>query len=160
MEIRPARESDLVSVAAIYEREAREGPATFDTEGRSPATWRGYLESCRPGDHFLVAVDHELLGFAYSSTYRPKPGYDTTRETTVYVAPGAQGRGVGSGLYAELLPRLAEDGIHLALAGVALPNDASRALHRAHGFEPVGVMCEVGRKLDRWVDVEWWQRRL
>lgn len=159
MEIRDALVADLPAVAAIYDREAREGHATFDVEGRSQDAWRRYLDADRPGDNFLVAeVEGAVGGFAYSSTYRPKPAYGTTREVTVYVAPTARGRGVGRALYDVLLPRLAADGVHLALAGVALPNEASLALHRACGFTEVGVMREVGRKFDRWIDVVWLQR--
>jgi L-amino acid N-acyltransferase YncA len=51
-------------------------------------------------------------------------------------------------------------GFHLAVAGIALPNPASLALHEAIGFVPVGVFAEVGRKFGVWRDVSWWQRRL
>ncbi len=61
-------------------------------------------------------------------------------------------------MYGDLLDRLVADGIHLAVAGIALPNPASVALHRAFGFEDVGVMREVGRKFDRWLDVLWLQK--
>ena len=162
MRVRPAGEPDLAGLAALYDREVREGVATFDVEARPMAVWRERLASVGPGDHHLVAEadDTTLLGYASSTPYRPKAGYRHTRETGVYVAPGAQGRGVGRALYVDLLARLDADGIHLALAAIALPNPASRALHRTTGFEPVGVMREVGRKFDRWLDVEWWQRRV
>jgi phosphinothricin acetyltransferase len=160
MQIRDAAPADLRAVAAIYAREVAEGVATFDTEPRTPESW-AYLLEPTPGHHLLVAVDDgRVVAWASSSPYRPKNGYRLTRETTVYVSPIAQGRGVGRALYDELLARLAADGMHLALAGVAQPNEASDALHRACGFEPVGVMREVGFKHDRFIDVRWWQRRL
>ena len=113
------------------------------------------------GDHFLVADDGgTVIGYATSSPFRPKPAYAHTRETTVYVAPGQQGRGTGRALYDDLLARLAADGIHLVVAAVALPNPGSLALHRACGFEEVGVMREVGRKHGRWIDVAWLQKVL
>ena len=102
----------------------------------------------------------EVVGFAYSSTYRPRPGYRLTRETSVYLAEQARGRGLGRRLYDVLLPRLAADGMHVALALVALPNPASVALHEACGFEHLGTMREVGRKFDRWLDTAWYQRIL
>ena len=159
MEIRDASESDLAAVAAIYAHEVATGVATFDTEPRSPETWRPHLAP-EPGQHLLVADDGEVVGYASSGVYRPKNGYRLTRETTVYMAPRAQGRGVGRRLYDELLGRLVDDGMHLAVAGVAQPNPASEALHRACGFEEVGVMREVGHKHDRFIDVRWWQRLL
>jgi phosphinothricin acetyltransferase len=158
MQIRPAVEADLPAVAAIYAREAREGHATFDHEPRPMELWRDKLAS---GDHFLVAEDAgAVLGYATSGPFRPKPAYRHTRESTVYVAQEAQGRGTGRALYDDLLARLAADGTHVVVAGVALPNPGSLALHRACGFEEVGVMRQVGRKFDRWIDLAWLQKLL
>jgi phosphinothricin acetyltransferase len=98
-----------------------------------------------------------VLGFAYSSAFRPRPAYARTRETSIYLAPDAVGRGVGRRLYAHLLGQLREDGVHCAVAVVAQPNPASTALHEALGFELVGTLREVGRKFDRWVDTRWYQ---
>ena len=160
-EIRSATAADLPAVADIYGREALTGTATFDVEPRSLEQWEQRLAASDPGDHVLVAaLDGEVVGYATSGPYRPKPAYRHTRETTVYVAPGAQGRGVGRRLYDELLARCRGDGVHLAVAAVALPNPGSLALHRACGFEEVGTMREVGRKHDRWIDVLWLQRSL
>ena len=91
------------------------------------------------------------------SAYRPRPAYARTRETSVYLAADARGRGLGRLLYDALLARLRDDGVHTAVALVALPNDASLALHRACGFAQVGVLREVGRKFGRWVDTAWLQ---
>ena len=159
MDIRRAVPADLTVVAGIYEREAVEGHATFDHEGRSMEMWTEKIAV--PGDHVLVA-EHEgtVVGYASSASYRPKPGYRHTRETGVYVAPGHQRLGTGRALYDALLGLLADDGVHLVVAAVALPNPGSLALHRGCGFEEVGTMREVGRKFDRWIDVTWLQRVL
>ncbi|NYE38812.1 phosphinothricin acetyltransferase [Nocardioides cavernae] len=158
MDIRRALPADLDAVSAIYGREALEGHATFDVEPRPMAVWQ---EKLAGDDHFLVAEhDGEVVGYATSGPYRPKPAYGRTRESTVYVAPGHQGLGVGRALYDVLLAALADDGVHLVVAAVALPNPGSLALHRACGFEEVGTMREVGRKHDRWIDVMWLQRVL
>ncbi len=161
MDIRRALPADLPAVAEIYGREAREGHATFDHEPRPMELWEQRLAATGVGEHFLVA-EHEgaVVGYATSVHYRPKPAYGHTRESTVYVAPGHQGLGVGRGLYDALLALLADDGMHLVVAAVALPNPGSLALHRACGFEDVGTMREVGRKFDRWIDVVWLQRVL
>ena len=161
IEVRPAGEGDIAGIATIYEREVREGYATFDTTPPTGEAWRAKIGASEPGDHFLVAVaDGRVLGYAYAGPYRPRPGYRHTRETSVYVAPDATGRGLGRRLYDELLALLREDRVHTLVAGIALPNPASEALHHAVGFRELGVMREVGRKLDRWVDVGWWQQRL
>lgn len=158
MDIRRALPADLPAVSAIYAREALEGHATFDVGPRPVALWE---EKLAGDDHFLVAEhEGEVVGYATSGPYRPKPAYGRTRESTIYVAPGHQGLGIGRTLYDALLDRLADDGVHLVVAAVALPNAASLALHRACGFEEVGAMREVGRKHDRWIDVMWLQRVL
>lgn len=154
MDIRRAVPADLPAVAAIYGREAREGYATFDHEPRPIEFWE---EKLAGPDHVLVAEhDGEVVGWVSSAPYRPKPAYLHTRETTVYVVPGHQGLGVGRQMYDALLALLRADGVHAVVAGVALPNPASQGLHEACGFEQVGVMRQVGRKLDRWIDLAWY----
>lgn len=161
IDIRPATDADVDAVAAIYAREVSGAYATFDTEPPPRTRWTAKLASTHPGDHFLVAVeDGRVLGFAYSGPYRERGAYAHTRESTIYLDPSAAGRGVGRALYGELVDRVAAAGVRTLLAAIALPNDASEGLHRACGFERLGVMREVGRKLDRWIDVAWWQLML
>lgn len=160
MLVRPATSADLPAIKAIYDHQVATGIATFDLEPPPIGYWEQRLTSTEPGDHLLVADDGGVLGYAYSSWYRPRPAYRHTRETSVYVDPAAHGRGVGRALYDDLLRTLRADGMRTALAVVALPNPGSRALHAACGFEPVGVLREVGFKLDRWIDTEWWQLAL
>ena len=101
-----------------------------------------------------------VVGYAYSASYRTRPAYARTRETSVYLAADAVGQGLGRALYDDLLARLRADGMHIALAVIALPNPASEALHRAYGFERVGVLPEVGYKFDRWIDTAFWALQL
>ena len=159
--VRPATDADLPAVKAVYDHEVAHSIATFDLEPPGLEYWAARLGSTEPGDHVLVAEDGgRMLGYAYSSTYRARPAYRNTRETSVYLAEGARGRGVGRALYDDLLARLVASGTHTALALVALPNPASEALHLACGFERVGVLREVGWKFDRWIDTAWFQKRL
>ena len=109
----------------------------------------------------LVADDGDgVLGYSYSSTYRPRAAYGRTRESSVYLAPRARGRGLGRSLYDALLEAMRTDGVRRVVAVVALPNDASRALHLACGFTSVGVLHEVGHKFGRWIDTELFERAL
>ena len=161
MRIRVATEQDLPAIAAIYAHEAAAGIATFDTEPRTLDQWRERLDARETGDHLLVAEDGgEVVGYAASSSYRPRPAYAHTRETSVYLASPTRGRGAGRLLYDELLQLLRADGVHLVVAVVALPNDASAALHRRCGFVSAGVLHEVGRKFGRWIDTELFELRL
>ncbi|SDD91919.1 GNAT family N-acetyltransferase [Nocardioides lianchengensis] len=157
MPVRSATAADLPAIKAIYDGQVAGGIATFDLEPPPVSYWEHRLASTDRGDHLLVADEDGVVGYAYSSAYRPRPAYRHTRETSVYVDPAAHGRGLGRALYDELLRRLRTDGMRTAVAVVALPNPGSRALHRACGFEPVGVLREVGHKFDRWIDTEWWQ---
>lgn len=157
--IRTATEADLVAMARVYTEAALTSVATFDVDPQPPEHFAARVASRRPGDHVVVAEEGGVVvGMAYAVPYRPRPAYDLTRETSVYLGPAARGRGLGRQLYAELLRRVDGDGIHVCLAVIAQPNPASEALHRSVGFEPVGTLREVGRKFDRWVDTALWQR--
>jgi phosphinothricin acetyltransferase len=160
--VRAAGEADVDAVATIYGEVVRTSVATFDTDDPPRRYWLDKLASSEPGDHFLVADDRAgtVLGFAYSSGYRGRPAYARTRETTVYLAEAARGRGVGRALYERLFRLMTADAVHLAVAVVALPNPASLALHRSVGFHEVGTMHEVGFKHGRWVDTMWLERRI
>jgi L-amino acid N-acyltransferase YncA len=157
--IRTATEADLAAMAQVYTEAALTSVATFDVDPQPPEHFAGRVASTRPGDHVVVAEEGGVVvGMAYAVPYRPRPAYDLTRETSVYLAGAARGRGLGRQLYAELLRRVDGDGIHVCLAVIAQPNPGSEVLHRAVGFEPVGTLREVGRKFDRWVDTALWQR--
>lgn len=161
LSVRSATESDLAVIKAVYDAEVYGGVATFAVTPPGEDYWRERLTSTAHGDHVLVAESEgAVVGYAYSGAYRPREAYARTRETSVYLADGARGLGVGRRLYDALLDRLRADGVHLAVAVVALPNDASRALHLACGFDSVGVLHEVGHKLGRWVDTELFELRL
>jgi len=156
--IRDAVDADLDALKAMYDVECLHGYATFHTEPMPRSVWEARLASPHPGDVMLVAVEGDtVLGAAWSTEYRSRAAYDATRECSVYLAAEGQGRGLGRQLYDALLPRLRDAGVHTVLAGIALPNEASVRLHEAVGFTTVGTMREVGRKLDRWIDVEFFQ---
>ena len=161
MPIRPATEQDLPAIKAIYDEEVRAGISTFATEPPDLDYWQVRLRSTAPGDHVLVAEDTEgVLGYTYSSAYRPRDAYAHTRESSVYLAARARGRRLGRGLYDGLLEAMRGDQVRLVVAVVALPNDASRALHLGCGFGSVGVLHEVGHKFGRWIDTELFELRL
>lgn len=161
--LRAARLDDLPALTALYNHYVEHSHSTFDAVPLSLELRRVWFDQhAETGPHrLLVAVEGEaLLGYASSSAHRPKPGYRTSVETSVYLAPGATGRGLGTRLYAELFARLAGEDLHRALAGVALPNPASVALHHRMGFSELGTFDEVGRKFDRYWSVQWFHRPL
>lgn len=165
VQVRPGVEEDLKALTDLYNHYVRETPITFDTEPFTPEERRPWLLSHpEDGPHRLrVAVNadsQEILGYATSGPYRTKPAYATSVETTVYVAPGAGGRGIGSLLYAALFDALAGEDLHRAYAGIAQPNEASGRLHARFGFRHVGTYREVGRKFGRYWDVAWYEKPL
>lgn len=110
---------------------------------------------------WLVAEEGgEAAGYAYATPWRARTGYRFSVEITVYLAPGQAGRGIGSRLYGELFPMLQARRIHAVMGGIALPNEASVALHEKFGMRKVAHFEAVGFKFDRWIDVGYWQRTL
>src|SRR5262249_51445541 len=108
---------------------------------------------------WLVAEEAgRLVGYAYATRWRPRSAYRFSVEVTVYVAPGHAARGIGSRLYEELFPILEGGEIHAVMGGIALPNEASVALHEKFGMRKVAHFEEVGFKSGRWIDVGYWLR--
>jgi L-amino acid N-acyltransferase YncA len=139
----------------------RDTAISFETESPSPDEMAARIEDASRRHAWLVLEDAEgVTGYAYGAEFRSRAAYSRTCEVSVYMDTGRRGAGGGRALYTALLARLADRGFHLAVAGMTLPNDASVALHRALGFEPVGVYRQVGFKHGRWHDVAWMERLL
>ena len=164
VQIADATPEHLEAIARIYEAEVVGSPATFDLEPPGRDYWEATLRGCDPeaGRFLLVALDDagEVLGYAKSGRFRDRPAYDTTCETSVYIAAPARGKGVGRALYARLLELLEASPLRLAVAGMAVPNPASTALHESLGFIEVGTFEGVGFKFGRPWSVTWFQRPL
>lgn len=165
-------EADLEALTDLYNHYVLETPITFDVEPFTPRERRPWLLSHgEDGPHRLMVarenatraadrVPGRLLGYATSSPFRPKAAYDTSVEVSVYLAPDAGGRGVGTLLYKRLFAELEGHDLHRAYAGIAAPNEASVQLHRRFGFRYIGTHHEVGRKFGRFHDVEWYEKEL
>lgn len=163
MRIRLAAPADAEAIRAIYNHEVTAGAATFDLVPRTPAEQRAWLDDHRGAHPAVVAADEPggaVLGFGALSPFRERPAYATTVEDSVYVDRGHQGRGIGRLVLDELVRLAARHGFHTVIARVVGHNEASVGLHRACGFELVGVEREVGRKHGRWLDVVELQRML
>jgi L-amino acid N-acyltransferase YncA len=158
-DIRDAGPGDAAAIAAVYNVHVRATIVTFELDavtdtdmceriGRVQAAGLPWLVlECAGG----------VRGFAHAAPWKLRPAYARTAETSIYLDDAVVGHGHGRRLYAALLARLREAGMHTAIGGAALPNPASAALHASLGFEAVGVFREVGHKLGRWIDVGYWQ---
>jgi phosphinothricin acetyltransferase len=161
--VRDGTPADLPALTEIYNHYVVNTTATFDLEPFTVEARQEWLAHYSPAGRYRLHVATEgddLLGYATSSRFRAKAAYDTSVETTIYCAPAATGQGVGTALYSRLFEALADVDVHRAYAGIALPNDASVALHRKFGFEVVGTYREVGRKHGSYWDVQWMERAL
>lgn len=107
-----------------------------------------------------LCLDDVLIGYAYATKWRVRHAYRFSLESTVYLAPGYGGQGYGQELYRALIDRCRSAGYHLLIGGIALPNDASVALHEKLGFVKTAHFSEVGFKFDAWRDVGYWQLKL
>jgi phosphinothricin acetyltransferase len=161
--VRPATEDDLEAINEIYNHYVTETHVTFDDEPMTMEARREWFTHyAATGRHrVLVAAGGDtVIGYASSSRLRPKPGYLTSVETSVYLVPDATGRGAGRQLYAELFKAIEGEDVHRAYAGIALPNPASIALHERFGFKRVALFSEQGRKFGRYWDVAWFEKPL
>jgi phosphinothricin acetyltransferase len=161
--VRHARPEDLPALTTIYNHYIVHTPITFDLKEYMPEERRVWLEEHQPSGRYrlLVATDDSgILGYASTSRWRAKAAYDPTVETSVYVRHDAVGRGLGTLLYGALFDAIASEDVNTIVAGMTLPNDASRALHAKFGFSEVGVFSGVGRKFGKYWDVGWFQRTL
>ncbi len=161
--IRPAVIDDLPSLTAIYNHYVIHTPITFDIEPYSvERRMEWFHEHAANGRYRLLVAEDAgaVVGYACTGPFRAKQAYETTVETSIYCAPEATGRGIGSRLYAALFEALAGEDVHRVLGGVTLPNAASVALHARFDFVEVARFNENGRKLGRYWDVAWFEKRL
>ena len=158
MLVRTATEADAQACAAIYAPYVTDTVVSFETEPPSAAEMARRMAAA----HEWLALEDagRVVGYAYGAPFHPRAAYRWACEVSVYLELGLRRTGGGRRLYEELLARLTERGFRVAVGGMTLPNEASAGLHRALGFEPVGVYRRIGYKFGAWHDVAWTQRIL
>lgn len=161
MLVRRAVEGDSEAIRLIYNNEVLTSTATLDLVPRSPRDQAAWMSGHSGVYPVLVAdADGTVAGFSSLSAYRPRPGYATAVEDSVYVAEGYRGQGVGRLLLDGAVEAARSHGFHSVIARISTEQTASIGLHKACGFEIVGVEREVGRKFGRWLDVAIAQRMI
>jgi L-amino acid N-acyltransferase YncA len=162
MRIRPANPNDAAEIARIYNYYVDRTVITFEETAVSAESMEARMaEIAQQRLPWLVADDNGIAGYAYASPWKARSAYRFSVEATIYVANERVGQGVGTALYQELIAALRARGdIHAVIGGIALPNDASVALHERLGMTKVAHFKEVGFKFGRWVDVAYWQLTL
>ncbi|MBO0685280.1 MAG: N-acetyltransferase [Candidatus Dormibacteraeota bacterium] len=148
---------------SIYNHYVEHSHATFDEAPVTVDDRREWFQTfAETGPHQLLVADNGegVLGCATSGSYRSHSAFRQTVETGIYLHPDAIGQGLGRRLYDELLLRVSATDVHVVLAGVALPNPASVALHLSCGFKEVGTFTEYALKRGRRISSTWFELRL
>lgn len=165
--IRPSRDDDLHAITAVYADNVLHGTGTFEIDPPDLAEMtRRRTDVLTKGLPWLVVEQdighgHEVLGYAYAAPFRARPAWRYTVENSIYLSPRAQRLGLGRLLLAELVAHCTALGVRQMLAVIGdSANLGSVGVHRACGFETLGVMRSVGWKFDRWLDVVMMQRTL
>ncbi len=162
MTIRVARADDAEAIHAIYAPIVAHTVISFELDVPTIDEMRRRIDATLERFPWLVSEDEagRVDGYVYASRHRERAAYQWSVDVTAYVREDRRGRGVGKALYPRLFDELSALGYRQAFAGIALPNDASVALHESVGFTHVGVYRDVGFKLGAWRNVGWWQRTL
>jgi phosphinothricin acetyltransferase len=161
LNVRDASERDAEACAAIYAPYVTDTAISFETDPPQPAEMAGRIAAAVCTHAWVVLEDHgRVVGYAYGGPFASRAAYRWSCEVSVYLERGRRRTGGGRALYHALFDRLAGRGFRTAVAGMALPNDASVGLHRALGFEPVGTYRRIGWKHGTWHDVSWMQRTI
>jgi phosphinothricin acetyltransferase len=161
--VRAATDADAEALQAIYSHHVRHGLGTFEETPPSVEDMRGRMAAVQGrGLPYLVAeADGQVLGFAYAGPFRLRAAYRYTAEDSIYIHPDHRGRGVGKVLLQAVIEACEALGLHQLLAVIGdSANAGSIGVHRACGFEMIGVTQGLGFKHGRWVDVVWMQKPL
>jgi L-amino acid N-acyltransferase YncA len=156
MEVRSLRPQDWPAVRAVYEAGIATGNATFETGAPS---WEVWNAAHLPAHRLVAAEGDRVLGWAALAPVSDRCAYAGVAEDSIYVAPAAQGRGVGRRLLGALVASAERAGIWTVQTGIFPENQASVRLHQACGFRVVGVREHLGQLHGRWRDVLLLERR-
>lgn len=156
--LRPCQPSDAQQICAIYNHYVRETVVTFEEAPVAAHDMAQRIVDVTQRHPWIVwEEDGALQGYAYAAAWKTRSAYRHSVESTVYLAPSATGRGLGTRLYEALIADLHERDTHCVVGGISLPNAASVALHEKLGFKRIGQFSEIGRKFGQWIDVGYWQ---
>jgi len=153
----------MAAITAIYGHNVLNGTGTFDLEPpHSDYMAKRFLAlTAMKLPYFIAEENEEIIGFAYVSPFRDRPGYRYGVEDSIYLAPDSQGNGVGKALLSKLIDASIERGLYMMVAVIGdSENAASIGVHRACGFVETGRMPKSGYKFGRWLDVVFMCRAL
>jgi phosphinothricin acetyltransferase len=158
LNIRLAKLSDCKSILDIYQYYVLHTAITFEYDVPDVEEMENRMNNIQKKYPYVVAeVDEKIVGYSYASDFRYKAAYQWSPESTIYIHKDFHGNGIGKVLYQQLFGILTLQGFYNVFGGVALPNDASIALHKKCGFKEIGIYENIGYKFDRWHSTKWFQ---
>lgn len=154
--IRDAEIADAARLAEVYNHYIRNTIITFEADELSAAEFAQRLKAHPANLPWLVIEERgRVVGYCYAGPWKQRSAYANSVETSIYLDQAVCSRGIGKRAYSSLLSKIGD--YHAIMGGIALPNDASVALHEALGFRKVAHFREIGNKFERWIDVGYWQ---
>jgi L-amino acid N-acyltransferase YncA len=161
MNIRKVEICDAADISSIYNYYVENTIITFEEVPVSTEEMASRIESISSQYPFLVYEENrKVIGYAYVTQWKARSAYRYSAEDTVYLHPDAKGKGIGSILLRQLLEEVKNTELHVLVGGIALPNEASIALHEKFGFKKIGQFEEIGFKFGKWIDVGYWELKL
>ncbi|MDB5506979.1 MAG: N-acetyltransferase [Devosia sp.] len=154
--LRPFDWRDVPGISAIYKHYVENSVATFDLADPGQTYIAEKFGHMVEAGHPVVIAegnDGKLLGYSYASEYRTRPAYRFTLEDSVYLAPDAIGRGIGTALLTEIIAQSKARGFKQMLGVITADSAASIKLHERLGFRHIGLHQGLGYKFDRWLDI-------
>jgi L-amino acid N-acyltransferase YncA len=154
--VRAMRTKDWPAVLHIYEEGIATGDATFEIQVPD----RDYLdERWLPKQRWIAEIDGIIAGWAALSPTSPRRCYHGVAETSVYVANGRRGQGVGKALLNQQVNSADDTGLWTLQASIFPENRASISLHRQSGFRIIGYRDRIARLHGRWRNTVLLERR-
>jgi len=161
LKIRLVTLADAPELVRIYAPYVKKTAITFEYNVPTTEEFKGRIEKTLQRFPYLVAEENgQVLAYAYASTYYARTAYNWTTELSIYLHEDARGRGLGSQLYDALEEELEQRGFLRFLACIAVPNEASIAMHEKRGYVQVAHFPKVGYKFEQWHDIVWMQKTL
>lgn len=158
MKIRRAEIDDAKGIVEIYNHYISNTCITFEEEEIGPMEMGQRIEAISAEFPFLIAEEEgSILGYAYATSWKSRSAYRYSAEVTVYLKHDKVGAGTGTKLYSALLEELKNTELHVLVGGIALPNEASVALHEKFGFKKIAQFEQIGFKFGKWIDVGYWE---
>ena len=158
--IREANSKDAKAIASIYNHYISNTTISFEEKPVNENIVIQRINSNEKNKWWIYQSAGELLGYAYSTKWKPRSAYRYTVESSIYLKPNNFRNGIGTALYIKLLESLKKEGFRRVLAGISLPNDSSVLFHENFGFKKVGQLEAVGYKFKKWIDIGYWELKI